>query len=785
MPSSRPRLTAATLASMLSAAPVAAQTAAGPAPASAPVPAPAPAPAPSDTGSAVPNLDAPIADVVVTANRRNQRERDVAGSVTAITGEDLTRRQQVQIQDLVGQVPGLSIEENNTPTQVRIVLRGINSGGSGATVGTVVDDVPVNSASSQINGGLVTPNLDTYDLQRIEVLRGPQGTLYGATAEGGLVKYVTNPPDLRSYSGSVEGGLDGMTIGGIGGTQKGYLNVPLVKDKVAVRITGASEYFPGYIDNPARGKINGNAGNQYSYRASVLAKPTGDLTVRLTAQRQSFFSDASNRFQVQGAAANPQATSGQLTLLNPLQRSTALPTSSQLETALYYGQVDYNLGPATVTSLTSYGFNKLSFRDDATNNNLAVGTPFSQGLLLPVYGVAGNVGVRQSTSIQKFNQELRIASNPGFQVGGYGLDWQVGGYYTQERNVQNQFLDAVSPTSSALLPGPALGGDVGNSTYKEWAAFGQVTVHLLPSLTLDLGGRYSGNDQLSQFETFGNVAFGPTNTVQPLISSRDRVALYNVAPKWQVDRNTLLYARVATGYRPGGPNIPLPGVTGLPLTYNSDRTTNYEIGVRRDLFNKTVEVDLTGFYVDWKRIQIISLVATNQGPVGTIGNAGSAVSKGIEWAFNWKTPVPGLRFGIAGAYTNAALSKDAPGLGGVRGDYLPLVPNVTNSFNVDYYWEPLNDYQAYLSGSANYVGERFTDFVTANYVNNHTRLPGYVNGSIRAGIEHGHLSAEAFVNNISDERGLTSYINNGGARQTGLATTIQPRLIGAVVRAKF
>lgn len=775
MPSSRPRLTIATLVSMLSTAPVAAQTAAGP----------APAPAPSDTGSAIPNADAPIADVVVTANRRNQRERDVAGSVTAVTGEDLARRQQVQIQDLVGQVPGLSIEEGTTPTQVRIVLRGINAGGSGATVGTVVDDVPLNSASSQINGGLVTPNLDTYDLQRIEVLRGPQGTLYGATAEGGLIKYVTNPPDLHSYSGSVEGGFDGLTAGGIGGTQKGYLNLPLIKDKVAVRITGASEYFPGYIDNPARGKINGNAGNQYSYRASLLARPTEDLTVRLTALRQSSFSNASNRFQVQGAAANPLAAAGQLNPLTPLQLSTALPTSSQLENALYYGQVDYNLGLATVTSLTSYGFNKLSFKDDATNTNLALGTPFSQGLVLPVYGVAGNVGVRQSTNIQKFNQELRIASNPGFRVGNLGLDWQVGGYYTGEKNVQNQFLDAISPISQTLLPGPALGGSVGNSTYKEWAAFGQVTVHLLPSLTLDLGGRYSGNDQLSQFQTFGNVAFGPNNTVLPLITSRDRVALYNVAPKWQVDPNTLLYARVATGYRPGGPNIPLAGVTGLPRQYNSDRTTNYEFGVRRDLFNKTLQVDLTGFYVDWKRIQIISLVATNQGPVGTIGNAGSAVSKGFEWAFNWKSPFPGLRFGVTGAYTDGRLSKDAPGLGGFHGDYLPLVPNVTNSFNVDYYWEPINDYQAYLSGSANYVGERYTDFVTANYVNNHTRLPGYVTGSIRAGIEHGRLSAEAFINNIADERGLTSYINNGGANQTGRATTIQPRLIGAVVRAKF
>lgn len=767
---------------MLSATAALAQTAPGPIP---PVSsAPAPVPASSDTGSATgTSPEAPIADVVVTANRRAERAREVAGSVTAISGEDLTRRQQVRIQDLQGTVPGLGLEEIDK-TSVRIVLRGLNSGSAGATVGSVVDDVPINSASSLNNGALVSPNPDTYDLQRIEVLRGPQGTLYGATAEGGLIKYVTNPPDLRTYSGSIEGGLSGLTDGGLGGTTRAYVNIPVVQGKVAVRLSGTNEYLPGYIRNFTNGKTNTNSGQQTSWRAQVLAKPDDRLAVRLFASRQTIFSNAGNQLEVQGASANPLQTSGQLNLLNPLQRNARLPTNSQLETSLFYGQVDYNLGFATLTSSSSYGYNKLQFNQDLSDFNAAPGRPYSVALGQAIYGTPAVVGARQNEDTRKFNQEVRLSSNPGQQLAGYGFDWQAGVYYTRETNQLIQGADARNPNPPLnLLPGPVLGGDQFKSAYNEWAAFGQFTFHFTPTVSIDVGGRYAGNTQSSAFRTLGGAAFGPSG-VAPQINSNDHVGIYNVAPKWQFDNDTLLYARVATGYRPGGPNLPFPGVTGIPTSYTSDSTLNYEAGVRRDFFNKKVQVDLTGFYVDWSQVQVVSIFNSSAGLVGTVGNAGSAVSKGFEWSFNWSV-LPGLKVGVTGAYTDARLSAPAPGLGGRNGDYLPFVPNVTNNFNVDYFWEPINNVQAFVSGSATYVGERYGNFTTAAATNNHTLLPGYVTGGIRAGLEYGHYSAEAFINNISDAHGVTTYFNSGGTRQTGLVTINQPRLIGAVLRAKF
>ena len=550
-----------------------------------------------------------------------------------------------------------------------------------------------------------------------------------------------------------------------------------------MRLSGTNEYLPGYIRNFTNGKTDANSGLQTSWRAQALAKPDDRLTVRLFASRQTIFSNASNQIQVQGAAADPLQTAGQQRILNPLQRDTRLPTNGQLETSLFYGQVNYNLGFANLTSLSSYGYNKLQFRNDFSDTNLAPGVPYSVALGQAVFGVPTVVGLRQNSDTRKFNQEVRLSSNPGQQLAGYGFDWQAGFYYTRETNVLNQGLDARNPATLNILPGPALGGDQFKSAYNEWATFGQFTFHFTPAVSIDVGGRIAGNSQSSAFRAIGDVAFGPSRQ-NPQVNSNDHVGLYNVAPKWQIDNNTLLYARVATGYRPGGPNLPIPGVTGVPASYASDSTTNYEAGIRRDFFNKKVQVDLTGFYVDWSQVQILSIFNTSVGPVGTIGNAGAATSKGIEWSFNWSV-LPGLRLGVNGAYTDARLTVNAPGLGGRSGDYLPFVPNVTNNVNVDYFWEPINNVQAFVSGSATYVGERYTNFTTALANNNHTFVPGYVTGSLRAGLEYGHYSAEAFINNISDTRGITTYANNGGARQTGLATVIQPRLIGAVLRAKF
>jgi len=724
-----------------------------------------------------------IEEIIVTANKRRENARDVANSVTAISGRELARRDEVTLQDLASEVPGLSLETDDK-TAVRIVLRGLNTGSAGATVASVIDDVPTNATGAQTNAATNTPNYDTYDLQRIEVLRGPQSTLYGATAEGGLIKYVTNPPDPTAYSGSLEGGVVGATDGGIGGTMKGFANFPLLDGKAAFRISGWSEWMPGYIDDPELGKTNANSAQQYGWRASLLVNPAPDLSIRLTAQRQTLLSNGADYVQVVGAAANPAAPPGnQLSPVNGNTNDTGLPQPSQAESAVYYANISYDFGGASLTSTTSFAYNNFTNSYDYTNLNLAPGLTYGAYLDAAVYGKPLLLSEQNDSDGNKFNQEVRLTSDPGFTILGQRLDWLGGAYYTRETTTFNQDIEARSTTDSKALLSPAAGSEGVQSALSEWALFGQVNYFILSNLDIALGGRLSGNAQHSQTSTFCCVLYGPAS-VEPELSANSHVQLYSVAPRWHVTDDTMVYGRIATGYRPGGPNLPPPGYQNL-ASYGPDHTVNYEIGVRQDLLDHRVTVDVTGYYINWKDVQILSIVDTASGPYALNGNAGDAVSKGVEWNLSW-VPLAGLKLNAVGDYTDTRLTTNAPGLGGMSGDFLPYVPNINSSVNVDYSWAAFADYTAFVSGTWSYVGQRYTGFSPSTTVSNsHTLLPGYDTGALRAGVENRHYSVEAFINNMSDARGITFYANNGGANQTGQANFIMPRTIGFTARVKF
>ncbi len=721
---------------------------------------------------------------MVTANKRRERARDVANSVTAISGTQLDRRQEVSVQDLVSQVPGLSVEADDKTT-VRIVIRGLNTGSAGATVASVLDDVPTNAVGAQNNASVNSPNFDTFDLSRVEVLRGPQGSLYGASAEGGLIKYVTNPPDPTKYSGELEGGIDGTTDGGIGGTLKGFANFPLLDGKAALRITGWNEWMPGYIDNPDRNKTDDNSGQRYGWRASLFVQPITDLTVRLTAERQTLFSNGADFLQARGAALTPTAPPGdQLNLVNGLVNNSFLPTQGQNESAVYYGNVNYDLGWSNLTSITSY--TNSSFRNliDSTNELAGPGLPYGTFLSADVYGVPSLAQIRQNSNFDKFNQEVRLTSDPGFDVLGHRFEWLMGGYYTHESSSLLQNLDGIGANTGALLS-PAVERITLFGQLSEWAFFANADYYITPDIDLALGGRLSGNAQHSQEAFLPGALTAPTTIYLPVLRSNDHDQLFSVAPRWRLNEDSLLYARIASGYRPGGPNISAPGVTGIPPSYNPDRTVNYELGLRQDLFNKAVSIDVTGFYITWKDVQVLTTVDTSAGPFSVNGNAGSAVSKGVEWNLNWM-PLTGLKLNATGSYQDSRLTQNAPGLGGADGDYLPYVPNVSSAVNVDYGWALTDRFHAYVSGTWSYVGERYTGFVppTTSIVS-HVRLPGYNTGALRAGIEDDRYSFELFINNLGDSRAITFYQSEGGQNFTGQETIIQPRTIGAIARVKF
>ena len=723
-----------------------------------------------------------LEEVVVTATKREEKLHDVAMSITALGGDDLQQRQLSGYTDFAAQVPGLAIQAVDAGTN-RVILRGQNVGSVGATIATTVDDIPFFMSGAQADGAYFSANIDTFDLRRVEVLRGPQGTLYGAAAEGGLIKYVTNPPNLKETQGSVA--LGGMTVdrGATTGSAKGMINLPFWSNKAALRVSAVREGVAGWIDNPLAGRNNYNGGSRYSVRASLLFEPITDLSVRLTAFNQSQNVHGANSVQVVGAAATPTTPpANQFDQVKGFVNATA-PNLLHNDLKYYALNIEYRLPAATLFSSTSYG--RLTNRNspDLSNQNLAPGFTYAD-LLGGIYGQPIAVYEHQRQYVHKFNQELRVSSNPGTTLFGHGFDWQGGAFFTRESTLLDQPIDALSLTDLTTFLAPPMGGALLPADYKETAVFADVTYHFAPAFDVELGGRYTHTKQHSQVTFHCCVLYGPADTTFDELRTSQNSTTWSVAPRWHINDNLLLYARVATGFRPGGPNVPTPTLP-QPPAFLPDRTRNYELGLRADLFDRRVTIDVAAFDIEWKDVQILSIVNTPSGPVGINGNSGRAKSRGFEWNLNWR-PLTGLSLGLLGAYTDAKLTSDAPGLGALSGDELPYVPKVSATFNADYSWRAFSDYSAVLGASWTHTGKRFTNFSPqAGVVEPHVELPTYNTLQVRAGLDNGRYSAQVYGDNLSNSKGITEYSNNGGAGQTGLGVFIRPRTVGIEFGAKF
>jgi len=726
----------------------------------------------------------PLDEIIVTAAKRDEKLHDVAMSVTALGADQLALRQETGFLQWAAQVPGLSLQTSD-PAFSRLILRGQNVGSVGATIATTVDDIPFFMSGAQADGAFFSANVDTYDLQRIEVLRGPQGTLYGAAAEGGIIKYVTNLPNLNKFEGAVSVGGQSVDRGDSTGSIKGMVNLPFWDNKAALRVSAVQEGIPGWVDNPQLGERDINHGDSYSLRASLLVQPTSDFTARVTAFEQHLKTHGNNDVQVVGAAATPKTPpANQFDLVNGFVNNNGIPLEE--DNSLKYGALNlaYDFHWATLMSATSYGRFNIHFTSNLTNSNLAPGLTYGGYFGALVYKKPILLVGDQVEFVHKFNQELRLTSDPGNTLFGHGFDWQVGGFFTRESTTLTQPYQVLDASNPATALAPAVGGAIIPGDYKEHSFFADITYHFNTALDLELGGRTTDVKQNSQVTTECCVLYGPTDTHFPALFSSQTSTTWSVAPRWHINEDTLAYVRVATGFRPGGPNLPTPTLPNPP-TFKSDSTKNYEIGLRTDLFDKTFSIDMAVFYIDWKDIQILSVVQTPAGPVGINGNSGSAKSKGVEWNLAWR-PISGLTLALLGAYTDAYLTADAPGLGAISGEKLPFVPDVSATLNADYKWPAFGDWAAFIGGSETYTGSRYTGFSpSVSVIEPHVKLPVYNTLQLHIGVDNGRYNAELYVNNATNSRGIADYANEGGANQTGTAAFIQPRTMGIELGAKF
>ncbi len=555
------------------------------------------------------NASATLGEIIVTAQKHEERLQDVPIPVTALGGAALAENNQGRIQDFYTQVPGLSVAPGPFTGAV-IAIRGITtgSGTTPSTVGVMVDGVPYGSSAT-----LIVPDFDPGALARVEVLRGPQGTLYGASSMGGLIDFVTIDPSFAGVSGRAEAGTSSVHNGAeLGYTFRGSANLP-VTDTLAVRVSGFTRQDPGYIDNPVDHVDGINRTVTDGGHIAALWKPSDSFSVKLSALYQQARADGLNEVNV--------TTPGTTPTLGDLQQDY-LPGlgASKKETQAYSAIVKAKFGVVDFTSVS--GYNVLTLHD-AQDFTASFGS-FTQfgvpGTGFSGFGVAGTPLLSDSRT-SKYSQEFRLAAPLGSH-----LDALVGLFYTHEFTNAAQILQAEDATSGAIV-GQTLFTPF-ESTYEEYAAFMDLTYHVTDRFEVQLGGRGSKIKQTFNESYYGvyDLCCTPTSPyTQPAEDAKSTPVTYLLTPQFRLSPDLMVYARIASGYRAGGANA---AGLGVPPSYQPDKTKDYEIGAKGDAFDHTFSFDVSLYYIDWVNLQLGLVNPTTQ--IEYAGNAGSARSDGVE-----------------------------------------------------------------------------------------------------------------------------------------------------------
>lgn len=707
--------------------------------------------------------DNQVEDIVVTAQKREQRLQDVPMAVSALSASELIGRNQTKVEDYFRSIPGLSLSPLANG-RYNLSIRGVTTGVSTSpTVGVTIDDVPYGSVSILGFGSCFFPNLDPSDLQRIEVLRGPQGTLYGASSLGGLLKYVTQDPSTTRVYGRVQADLSTIEDGGIGGGLRGAVNIPLVEDTLALRASGFYRRDGGYVDDPAQGRKDVDRADVYGGRLSLLWNIAPGATLKLAALYQKISGDGSNQINTDSQL---RETVGDLA--HKWQVGTG---SYSNRTQFYSANLNIDLGGGVdLGSVTGYSINDYKTIADPS----ASYGPYA-ALVYPVTGAAMPYGFRTS----KISQELRLSSS------GPLLDWLVGGFFTKEKSTDYFIAYAADVTTGAYAG--VLFDEVDQFHYRELAAFGDVTVHVAPRFDLQLGARYSGNRQryhsLIAIPEPVQFLFGPTTDFRE--RSSDNAFTYVISPSFKVTPDILAYARVSSGYRPGGPNAG-DFDASTPRAYKADRTTNYEIGIKGSAFGRMLTFDLAAYKLDWKNIQL-AFHDQNTGFL-FLKNASAAVSKGVEGSFELR-PSQGLSISGNASINDAKLTADLPAAGsyGKKGDVLPNVPKFSATLSAEQSFPISGGLDAFLGGSISHVSSRRVEFPNSA-AEVRVRLPAYTVGDVRIGVRDDHKSLTAFVTNIGNSRGAL-YSGSLGSRAFVTSPfyklVVQPRTFGLTAAYDF
>lgn len=753
--------------------------------------------------------DDQLQEIVVTAQKRASTVDKTPISMTAISGEDLVERGLTDFSAVAAVTPGVSMKTNG-PGQTEFEMRGMtSSGGNSPTVGFYLDDTPLTAPAAAQNGKVVIdPTL--YDLNHVEVLRGPQGTLYGSSSMGGTIKLITNQPKLNQFEGSVETILSGTDGGGFNHNENVMLNLPLVKDELALRLVASQASTSGWIDRivagdfpvaTAGGTVRGdvqaapvlqdnkgsNAERMEGGRATLTWKPTDRLTITPSVFYQRIDQAGPSVFD---SDPGTQAHYQPFGIAEPYSDSITINNLN----------LNYRFDSFDVTSATSNWHRLSRMIQDGSENVPSIGGGFGVSTASSSYygpnGTGPIFGLELDPSNQ-FSEELRAAS-----TGDGPLKWVGGVYYSKFQSNWQLITDFPNPAAFGSPTADLFTLDQ-PTQIKQQAVFGEATYSLTEKLHLTGGLRwYHYDSQLDMsFAGFGSASGNDTPTTQHVTQSASGVNP-KVDLSYDVDKNMMVYATAARGFRPGGGNQPLPslGATSFdqfmksqliglgyangvaPVSYQPDSLWSYEVGEKAKLLDGHLHINASVFYENWRNIQLEEL------PAGypLFDNVNSAHIYGGELEIR-AVPTRNWTLTASGGYTHAALADTEHGF--IAGELLPDVPKFSGSVGVNFHTALSDKYEFNSRLENTYTGNR-VDLGTANGIVNNSQspLPSYDLTSLRAGInsEDG-WGAALFVNNLTNKH---AYLENvaqltlPNASYNRVATN-QPRTIGVDVNYHF
>lgn len=692
-------------------------------------------------------VDPGSGEIVVTASKREQKLRDVPSAITVLGGERLANLGVQSVRDYATLTPGLTIQDSASPGYGKIFIRGLTTGTLQQSATTVyyIDDVPFTASSANGGGAFIAPDPELTDIERIEVLKGPQGTLYGASSLGGVIRLVSKSPDASGFSGSAKTELTAIDGGGLGYSVSATLNVPLVTDRLALRATGFYREAPGYVDNIGTGTDNVNRSRFKGGRLAFRWTPTERLTVDAVGQLQDI--------DTRGPALETSAA-GTLTPLYGERKYSNFfdaPTRVRYRLASATGRYDTDLGQITATG--AYLKSKLQTELDLTSTY----APFFPVFASVGFAYPANTGVAVVSTVPavKKTAELRFASR---RLG--GIEFVAGGFYTHERIASPTDIVARDMATNAQLPAP-LGTIITtpvNDSYEELSGFGNLTVYLVDNLDVTGGVRFAHSTE--DFNaSYGGVYYtaflgGPVQ-LPPVHSSHDQLT-YLATLRWRPTSTLSFFARAASGYRPGGPQVAAIVPPGAQARIDPDTVWNYEVGFKGDFLDRKLSVEASAYRIDWNDIQLYTIFNSTQ----LVANAGKARVEGFEIQASAR-PTGRLTATANLGYTHSRLIDVDPGvtayIGAAAGDPIPQNPRWTASATLDQMIPIGPDIEGQIGATFRYQSHRFTSF-PGSISDPNFRLPSRTTFDLRAGLSYRTYQLQLRVENVTDRKGIANYM---------------------------